>query len=60
MAGACAATSTIFLVQNLGGYPLVLAGSEAQKRRYLPRLATGEITAAFSLSEPGRARTRPA
>jgi alkylation response protein AidB-like acyl-CoA dehydrogenase len=53
VAGACAATSTIFLVQNLGGYPLVLAGSEAQKRRYLPRLATGEITAAFSLSESG-------
>jgi alkylation response protein AidB-like acyl-CoA dehydrogenase len=53
VAAACAATSTVFLVQNLGGYPIVLAGSEAQKRRYLPRLATGEITAAFSLSEPG-------
>src|SRR5262249_49052007 len=26
---------------------------EEQKRRYLPRLASGEITAAFSLSEPG-------
>jgi alkylation response protein AidB-like acyl-CoA dehydrogenase len=53
VAWACAATATIFLVQNLGGYPLVLAASEAQKRRYLPRLATGEITAAFSLSESG-------
>jgi alkylation response protein AidB-like acyl-CoA dehydrogenase len=53
VAYACASTSTIFLVQNLGGYPIILAGTEAQKRRYLPRLATGEITAAFSLSESG-------
>jgi len=53
VAWACAATSTILLVQNLGGYPIVIAGTEEQKRRYLPRLATGEITAAFSLSEPG-------
>ena len=53
VAWACAATSTIFLVQNLGGYPLVLAGNAEQKRRFLPRLATGEVTAAFSLSESG-------
>ena len=33
---------------------LILGGLNAQqKRRYLPRLASGEITAAFSLSEPG-------
>src|SRR5713101_8481239 len=53
VAWACASTSTIFLVQNLGGYPIVFAGTEAQKRRYLPRIASGEITAAFSLSESG-------
>src|SRR5262245_28030871 len=53
VAWACASTSTVFLVQNLGGYPIVLAGSDEQKRRFLPRLATGEITAAFSLSESG-------
>jgi alkylation response protein AidB-like acyl-CoA dehydrogenase len=53
VAWACAATSTILLVQNLGGYPIVLGGSPEQKRRFLPRLATGEITAAFSLSEAG-------
>ena len=28
-------------------------GNEEQKRRFLPRLASGEITAAFSLSESG-------
>src|SRR5215470_14822695 len=53
VAWACAATSTVLLVQNLGGYPISLAGTEDQKRRFLPRLATGEITAAFSLSESG-------
>jgi alkylation response protein AidB-like acyl-CoA dehydrogenase len=53
VAWACASTSTIFLVQNLGGYPIILGGNAEQKRRYLPRLATGEVTAAFSLSEPG-------
>jgi alkylation response protein AidB-like acyl-CoA dehydrogenase len=53
VARACAATSTIFLVASLGGYPIIFAGSEIQKRRYLPRIAAGEITAAFSLSEAG-------
>jgi alkylation response protein AidB-like acyl-CoA dehydrogenase len=53
IAWACASTALLFLVQHPGGYPIVLAGTEAAKRRYLPRLATGEITAAFSLSEPG-------
>jgi acyl-CoA dehydrogenase len=53
IAWACASTAVIYLVQYTGGVPIVLAGSEAQKRRYLPRLAAGEITAAFSLSEPG-------
>ena len=53
IAWACASTSTIFLVQSLGTYPLAIAGNEAQKRRFLPRLAAGEITAAFSLSESG-------
>jgi butyryl-CoA dehydrogenase len=53
IAWACAATATQFVVQPLGGLPILLFGTEAQKRRYLPRLATGEILAAYSLSEPG-------
>src|SRR2546426_11019419 len=53
IAWACASTAVIYLVQYAGGWPIVAAGSERQKRRYLPRLASGEITAAFSLSEPG-------
>src|SRR6267378_3263145 len=53
IAWACASTAVVYLVQYAGGWPIVEAGSEAQKRRYLPRLASGEITAAFSVSEPG-------
>ena len=53
IAWACAATATQFLDQTLGGLPILLAGSDEQKARYLPRLATGELLAAYSLSEPG-------
>jgi acyl-CoA dehydrogenase len=53
IAWACASTAVIYLVQYAAGYPLVSHGTEAQKRRYLPRLAAGEITAALSISEPG-------
>src|SRR5580698_4900233 len=36
----------------IGSYLLMKFGSEEQKQHYLPRMATGEIRAAFSLSEP--------
>jgi acyl-CoA dehydrogenase len=38
--------------QGLGSGPLVLAGTEAQRRKYLPKAAAGEAIAAFALSEP--------
>ena len=53
VAWACASTAVTFLVQYAAGYPIVSHGTEAQKRRYLPRLAAGEITTALSISEPG-------
>jgi alkylation response protein AidB-like acyl-CoA dehydrogenase len=53
IAGACASTAVIYLVQYAAGYPLVSHGTEAQKQKYLPRLAAGEITTALSISEPG-------
>jgi alkylation response protein AidB-like acyl-CoA dehydrogenase len=53
IAWACAATGTQYVDQPLGGLPILLAGTDAQKERYLPRLATGELLAAYSLSEPG-------
>jgi alkylation response protein AidB-like acyl-CoA dehydrogenase len=53
IAWACASTAVIYLVQYAAGYPIVSHGTEEQKRRYLPRLAAGEITIALSISEPG-------
>jgi len=53
IAYACAASGTQYLDQALGGLPILTAGTEAQKAKYLPGLATGEILSAFSLSEPG-------
>ena len=39
--------------QSIGCKGIVLFGSEEQKRKYLPRCATGELVAAFCLTEPG-------
>ena len=39
--------------QSIGCKGIVLFGTEAQKTRYLPRCATGELVAAFCLTEPG-------
>jgi alkylation response protein AidB-like acyl-CoA dehydrogenase len=53
VAAACASTGTQYLDQALGGIPIMLAGSEEQKKRFLPALGTGERLCAYSLSEPG-------
>ena len=42
-----------FAMQGLGAGAIGLAGSDEQKRAYLPRVARGEAIAAFALSEPG-------
>ena len=41
-----------FAMQGLGSGVISLAGSAAQKARYLPQVAAGESIAAFALSEP--------
>jgi acyl-CoA dehydrogenase len=41
-----------FAMQGLGSGAISLAGSAAQRARYLPRVARGEAIAAFALSEP--------
>lgn len=38
---------------SLGGGPLLLAGTEAQKQKYLPAVASGKKIMAFALTEPG-------
>jgi alkylation response protein AidB-like acyl-CoA dehydrogenase len=37
---------------GIGTLPIVYYGSEAQKKKYLPKLATGELKAAYCLTEP--------
>jgi alkylation response protein AidB-like acyl-CoA dehydrogenase len=49
----CATSALILAVQELGSLGLKLAGSDEQKRRYLPRLASGEWLAAYALTESG-------
>ena len=41
-----------FVMQGLGSGPIVLEGTEAQKKAWLPKVAEGEAIAAFALSEP--------
>jgi alkylation response protein AidB-like acyl-CoA dehydrogenase len=53
LARHCATTSLILAVQQLGSLPIMLAGNDAQKRKYLPPLASGEWLAAFGLTEAG-------
>ncbi len=49
---ACASTGVTLSVHNsLVCSPLMAHGSEEQKRRWLPRLAAGELLGAYSLSE---------
>jgi alkylation response protein AidB-like acyl-CoA dehydrogenase len=52
IAWACASSATQYLDQPLGGLPILRHGNDEQKKRYLPRLATGELLSAYSLSEP--------
>ncbi|HEY2939009.1 MAG TPA: acyl-CoA dehydrogenase family protein [Gaiellaceae bacterium] len=49
----CATTGLLLAVQELGSLGLKLAGTDEQKARYLPRLATGEWLPAYALTEPG-------
>ena len=51
IAGACAASALILMVQELGTLPIALFGSDELKERLLPRCATGEWSPAFALSE---------
>jgi alkylation response protein AidB-like acyl-CoA dehydrogenase len=53
VAKVCATSALILAGQSLGGLALELAGSDEQRRRYLPRLASGEWLGAYALTEAG-------
>ncbi len=48
---ACATTGLILAVQELASLPLLLAGTDEQKARFFPKLASGEHLIAFALTE---------
>jgi alkylation response protein AidB-like acyl-CoA dehydrogenase len=53
VARVCASTSLIPAVNKLATLPILFAGSEEQKRRFLPPIADGSALASYCLTEPG-------
>ena len=54
VARECASSSVILDVHlSVGSEPILAFGNAEQHRRFLPRIASGECTAAFALTEPG-------
>jgi alkylation response protein AidB-like acyl-CoA dehydrogenase len=51
IARACATTSLILIVQELGSLPLLIGGTHEQKARWVPKLASGEHLISFALTE---------
>ena len=43
---------SLFALQGIGSYAISLAGTEEQRREWLPRVATCEVLAALALTEP--------
>ncbi|MFD7553977.1 acyl-CoA dehydrogenase family protein [Streptomyces sp. NPDC059835] len=53
LAYGCTEAETALALQGLGAYPVLRAGSDEQRERWLPRVRAGRAVAAFALSEPG-------
>ncbi len=48
----CLSVATSYAASGLGFLPILISGSEEQKKKYLPALASGKKLAAFGLTEP--------
>ena len=53
VAKACASSALIIAVQELGALPILIGGTDEQKQRFLPKLASGEWVGAYALTEAG-------
>ncbi len=51
LAYGCVGVTTTYAASALGGYPILLFGSDEQKKKYLPDIAAGKKLAAFGLTE---------
>ena len=49
---ACGGVAVSYAASSLGATPIMLYGSEEQKKKYLPQIASGKKLAAFGLTEP--------
>ncbi len=49
---ACAGIALALAGSSLGTFPILIAGNDEQKKRFLPELASGEALGAFCLTEP--------
>lgn len=52
LATRCLNAELIFTMQGLGAGPIVAAGTDEQKQKYLPKVASGETVITFALTEP--------
>ena len=52
MSKACGGIALAFAATGLGTMPIIIAGSEEQKKKYLPQIAAGKKLAAFAITEP--------
>ncbi|MBV8304103.1 MAG: acyl-CoA dehydrogenase family protein [Acidimicrobiia bacterium] len=52
LARVCASTALTILISRLATIPILGWGSEELKRRYVPRVASGDIQGSYCLSEP--------
>jgi alkylation response protein AidB-like acyl-CoA dehydrogenase len=50
---ACGGIAVSYAASALGSYPIILYGTEEQKQKYLPDIASGKKVAAFGLTEAG-------
>ncbi|MGW6331036.1 acyl-CoA dehydrogenase family protein [Nocardia rhamnosiphila] len=53
IAAGCAATSLVFMTQMHAAYPILIAGSEELRQRYIPGLLDGSRYGSLGITEPG-------
>ena len=52
LAGVYCPADVTLAMQGLGSYPMVLAGSQDQREKYLTRIGNGELLTTYALTEP--------
>lgn len=53
IAKACASSALLLIIQAVGGYPLIFAGNDAQKKKYCPMISDQRNLIGYLVTEPG-------